>query len=51
MRKEYEQHIKKILKILKKAKLQVNIKKCDFYIISCITELISFLFENSIPAL
>jgi len=32
-REEYEQHIKKILKILKKIEFQVNIKKCNFYII------------------
>ena len=30
---EYEQYIKKILKILKKVELHVNIKKYDFYVI------------------
>ncbi len=32
-REEYEQYVKKILKILEKVELQVNIKKYDFYII------------------
>ncbi len=33
LREEYKQYIKKILKILKKVELQINIKKYDFYII------------------